>query len=87
MTSFVVTLYNKPIERLATVRGAILLHVVLLKGITASQTVRFARNIKATQHVVLMRKIETPEIEFNPLLHTHELTAAATKRYIILPIH
>ena len=33
-----------------------------------------------------MRKIETPEIEFNPLLYTHEPTAAAVKRYIILPI-
>ena len=30
------TLYNKPIERLATVHGEVLLYVVLLKDITAS---------------------------------------------------
>ena len=30
------TLYNEPIERLATVHGEVLLYVVLLKDITAS---------------------------------------------------
>ena len=69
---FLNTLYNKPIERLAIVRGAILLRVVLLKDITASNTKASAQHKGNTQHVVLMRKIETPEIEFNPLLLTHE---------------
>ena len=52
MTLFVDTLYNKPIERLATVRGAILLHVVLLKDITASNTKASASNIKATHSML-----------------------------------
>ena len=36
MITFWNTLYNKPIERLATVHGEVLLYVVLLKDITAS---------------------------------------------------
>ena len=86
---FINTLYNKPIERLAIVRGAILLRVVLLKDITASNTKASAQHKGNTQHVVLMRKIETPEIEFNPLLSTHEPTTSSSniRRYIILPIY
>ena len=53
MITFWNTLYNKPIERLATVHGEVLLYVVLLKDITASNTEKLARSIKATLHSML----------------------------------